>query len=496
MVRKPMQLIRLPVPYPVRKLKSSLIVDGTEVKSDAIRMTYTDMVTTGTSFVEAVLRNDGTYSDLWAGGEKVELYADFVNGTTQKFEGYLIAPDPIMTKFPQVKIFAQDYGVEAQRLKITRAPGTETDIGEIAKSLITDKQAEGYLVGHTTNNINVNTGFTANPSWSGVPLWQCIKDLALKYGRNQYDFNCDFSKDWNFFKKGSRLSDAYPVFYGGNIRTVPKVNDGIRKKINSVVVHGAKQEGVPVYASAEDIPDQKNIFAMDDIIRNTGLTTYDQCKSEADTILAVKKLTGKNGTVVINGEIGMQAGFKYFFSHPFIPLHGYYVVSEIKHVVMGTYSSSLKFYEVLPLRSGSIAIFERIKEREDMERDIENKYDMKDTITETFETDISGTYTNVEVSSSRLVLQSGKTTGTWISPTLDLDYNAKSVHLLVNGSNYEISEIYASSDSGKEGTWELVQPNEKGNLTTKLNGLRLKIDLKSDANHLNPSIESVSLGCR
>lgn len=485
------RIMRLPIPYEPKKLHTSLTIGGTEVKNDVVRITYHDIVTTGTSYIEAIIRDDGTYTDAWSGGEIVKFCADFTDGTTQKFEGYLIVVEPRMERYPQIRVYAQDYGVAALRRTVTKVIETDTDIGEIAKSVI-----EENLSGYTTTNINTSTGTTAKPSWQNTKIWQVLKDLALKYGQNGYDFWCDYSKDWHFEAKGATVTDSYPIFYAGNILGLPRVEKGIANKRNRVTVYGKSVEGSPIFATSEDKSDQSAFFLMDEVVKNTNLTTYGRCKDEADVILASKKVTGMKGKVVMTGEIRLSAGDRTFISHPFVPIHGYYTISDIKHVVDRSFTSTVRFYEILPTTPGVIGIFERMHEREETDRGVDNTHGMLDCIVETFENKLNGSYTSVDVSNSRLILDGGATSGTWISPTLDVDYNATQAYLIVNGSNYEISEFYVSSVGGTTGTWERIYPVTLLNLITKSDRLRLKIILKSDTDHPNPSIESVHVGCK
>jgi len=487
---KKTKIARLPIPYEARKLSADLKIGGTSVKNNVVSITYMDMATSGTSYIDAILRNDGTYTDLWSGGEIVKFYADFTDGTTQKFEGFLITIEPRIDAYPQIRIYAQDYGIEAQKIKITRIIEADTDIGEIFQILVAEN------LGHTSTNVTTDTGYTAKPSWKNVSLWQCFKDLAVKYGRNLFDFYCDFSKDWHFTKKGVIKNDSYPITYGNNILRTPRVQDGITDRKNKVIVYGATEERAPVYATSQNKTDQTTLFVMEEKIRNFNLTTYDQCKDEADSILATKLISGKSGEVVITGEIGIKAGEQVFISHPFVPVHGFFSVDSVRHDIGRSYTSTVKFSEALPMSPGVMAIFEQIKTKDEQEPDIENKQGMLDCIKETFENALFGSYSNVEVSNSRLVLTSGQTIGTWISPNLSLDYNATQAYLIINGSDYELSEFYASSNAGASGSWERIYPATLLTLATKSDTARLKIVLKSDSDRPNPSVESVSLGIK
>ena len=487
--------VRVYIPRPTRKITGSVTIDGTAETDYVTGFEVTNRVTTGMSQARVKLSNHTKrFSSKYSGGEEIQINADFVDGSAVLFKGRVIMPKPSFDRMPVLEVECNDYSVEVAKRRVTEKYTTATDIGQIAADLISE-----YAPNFTSTNVNTSTGITATPIWQEKKLWECLKELAVYYGNNGYDFYCDGDKDWHFYAKGTRQVEDYSLVWGQNISRV-KMDNTFIEKINRIKVIGKSLNGQTLMATKEDVTDQQktNSWIMEDVIRDTNLTTISEVKNKASAILTARKNAGRNGTVFTKaGEIAIKAGYQTFISDPYNNLNAWYNISEVKHVLTGNgFTTEVKFYQYVPTDLSFTEVVSRSTKRDQEMMELDNEYGMTQSFPMDFDdssnidSDLSDD--NVISLNGRLVLGYG-TVGKFVSISETAEADVTECVLQVNGANYEACIFSVSAKNGASGTWESVTPNSKHTFTNSGKKLRVRIIMNDTDNRTNPSFSGVGL---
>jgi hypothetical protein len=478
------------IPKPSRKAFGVFTVDGVEVQEDCAKTSLIFRVTDGAS--EAVLKvnnSSNKYSKRFTGGEDVVIKMDYVDGSTDFFKGWVVIPKPKFDRVPFVELTCYDYGYAAVRKKdVTKKYTISTDIGQIFKELV-----EEFLPGFTTAGVNTSTGIIATPIWQFKSLWDCFKELATIHPAEtgkQFDFYCSTEKDWQFYERGTRTSNADALVFGQNISKT-SIDETFIKKANRIVVIGNSIKG-QLNMHTVDAADQTP-FVMSEVIRNTNLTTHDEVVNYAVNELANRNNIGTNGTVTTkSGELNILAGYRHWIFDPYNGLNDYYNISEVKHEIESQLITTVKFYEYHRSNLNTEQILNDTVSNTQSNINVENEFNMEKSFILTFDNNSqidSDSDSNVGVANGRLVLTSG-TTGTFISTDETASSNVSSFVLRVNGSGYDTATFYVSLNDG--GDYQAITPNVKydsSNFTKPMGtGIKVKIDMVAST-----SIESMGV---
>ena len=485
------------VTYPVRifpkiergKLVGSITIDGIEVNT---RMFSCEIVRRATVGIDtatiSVVNNNNEFTESWEGGETVIIKADFSAGTTKIFEGYATNIKPSFNKFPSIDILCSGYGIRAFNNPVFKKYTTSTDLGQIFEDLIST-----YLPAFTTTNVTNPVGVTATPVWQGKDLFACLKDIATVYGSNNYDFFCDFNKDWHFFSKGSNShgpTSQIAIVYGQNHR-VTNLDDPFIKKRNKVTVIGKNFKGQVIMATKKDQSDIDKYWEMATIIRDTNLTTQDAVDNAASYHLSNLTTPGRSGNVTSAGLPGLLPGYNIMIFDPINKMNGYFTVSEVKHFMSRDFSTTSTIHEQLPRDMKLVELFGRMIEKDQQNMDIDNDDGMENSFVVTFDDssqiDAASTSSNVGISNGRLVLTSG-VAGNAVTTAVTAGSNITSIVLDINGSGYESCSFQVSVDNGN--TWEDVTLRTLKTVSGVGKKLKYKILLKATPER-SPGIESV-----
>ena len=273
-------------PKPTTRITASVLINGAEMKNELIEGVVKRSVSKYMSEFECRIRNpEGVNTANIQLGHVVKVYADFSNGTTQIFEG-TVQSIRFINIPPYIIIIANGYEADALNRTINRKYDVPTPIYQIFNDLV------GFLTGHTTTNVSQanEMGNSVIVSWSGKSVWGAMQDLMMLTGNN-FDFYCDFSKDWHVFRKGSikRLTEG--VIFGRTLKEIT-AEDNVTDASNSVTVQGAPLEGFQIMYTK---PTGYGSSAGDMIIKDTNLTTYEAVKAKAEQLAIVRSTTEKKG---------------------------------------------------------------------------------------------------------------------------------------------------------------------------------------------------------
>lgn len=471
------------------KLTGSITIDDEEIKTRVVSIEVIRRCTVGTASAKIILANiDQQYSDKWSGGETIIIKADFVSGTTRIFEGHITNIKESFDRAPQLEINCNDYGIQSFNNPVYKKYDTATDIGTIADEIISE-----YLTTHTRGNINTSTGVTATPTWQGKDLWMCLKDLAVKYGNNNYDFYCDYDKDWHFFQKGTLehgIASKLAIVFGQNHRRTSLENPFLDKR-NKITVIGATIDGVPLIATKKDQTDINTYWEMTEIIKDTNLITQTQVNNMATLQLANKTDVGRSGKVLADGLPGLLPGYKVMIFDPNNNMNGFFVISEIIHRINPNFTTEVAVHEQISKEETMIDFMNTIIDSKQETLELDNEYGMENTYTFTFDDDTDLTHTGTETKNSKLMLQPGNTTGTVITDMTTANEDITYVVMKVNGTDIDASEFFVSINNGL--SYEAVPVNERHTLDVTGKHLKVKIILNTSTTAANPQIDSMSV---
>uniref|UniRef100_A0A6M3JR47 YqbQ/XkdQ domain-containing protein n=1 Tax=viral metagenome TaxID=1070528 RepID=A0A6M3JR47_9ZZZZ len=474
----------------------SVTINGEEVKARMTRLEVNRRVTVGIDTAKITLANlKQQYGGKWSGGETAIVLLDYSGGTTKIFEGYVLPITDGFDRYPSIEISCSGYGVEAFKNPVYKRYTTATDIGQIAKELI-----EEYLPAHTTTNINTSTGVTATPVWQGKDLWHCLYDLAVTEGDNNYDFCCDFDKDWHFFVKGSRVHDSasgVAVVYGQNHRKT-RMNSIFDSKYNKITVVGQDKSGQKIKYTWEDSGDISDYWKMAKVVRNTNLTTLAEVKAEAEKQVAIQKDVGRSGKVISDGVPGLLPGYKVMVYDPHNQMNDYFVASEAKHTLASNnFETETNIHEHVPKYEAILEAVGAIKDNEQKSLSLDDEHGLENSFPvffdDTSQMDTSLTSSNVTVSNGRLTLASGES-GTFVSVLETARGNVTKGLIKVNGSDIEDCTFQVSINNYVNS--KTMTPRTLYDFDGSDGRIRVIIILQKTADRRNPSIESVGLEYR
>jgi len=341
------------------RLATSVTIAGTEYKSKVMSCKVHGYATTSAGFAEVMILNQsGAYSTTFNVGDVIKIYADYASGTTQIFEGKIQAPSLDSMPFPAINITALDYAGDALKKMVSKVYTTPTDAGQVFVDLITD-----YLVplGHTAtstvqagyargNGIVTNTGYLITPTWQNKPLLECLKDLVGETEEN-YTFNCDFTKSWQFFEKGAVYNTVDAIVHGGNLlpRTFKWTKDRT-DTYNKVTIIGASINGVPLTATA-------GTGDLELIRQDTNISDWSTLHTKAQSVLNTLQTDEFKGEAKCSIMSTLQPGDSIYVFNPDYNIQEEEYVTEYIHEFGQKGISTYVFFQEKGRRTEGIASF-------------------------------------------------------------------------------------------------------------------------------------------
>ena len=475
----------MPRPY-VPNIKVEVIKDGvaTDVTSDVISSEFRKMATIGIGDFRIKLNNAaGQYSNTWAGGETVRMYANNnADATTERFEGILDYPKDTFTQSGQV-LDLEGRHISASATEVFVTASYDADTADVIIKDIIDT----FLTDYTYANVNT---FTANISvrWSNKPLWECVKELAHLAGADVY---VDDDKDFHMFDENSIFNDAEAVVEGAMPVTLTDFGKDTYFKKTKVRVAGDDGEGIPVLRTATiaGSGDTREIFEKDASV-NTYQEATDRAQALADR--HAESTLPPQGRAKSYILYTLQPGDNIWISVPRQRVHGVYKVTEFKHIFGrdGLWTEALLEREMV---GTSQLIRDRIKKEHEVTI-IDNPNRMEHSYNFPFNDDsnISSSETsNVGTSNGALKLIGGNTSGTMVSNTRTADNNITSVELRIVGADMEASTFEFSVDNGA--SYQSITKNTATTPSATGNQLKIKVNMASNTANPTPILESLGV---
>lgn len=422
-----------------------------------------------------------TYTNVWDGNEIFRYYKDYASeATTLRFRG---RTEKVSKRENKIVVTGRSESLKLMNITVTK------QYLDVECSLILKDLVSSYGTGFTTNNVNVSSeSLTVN--WYQKPFWDCVAELCQAAG---FECRIDSDLDFNFFQSGSRLNLAEGIVHDFNLVEIGDFANDLSLIRNRIIVYGAQQGGIQAIYTAEDTASQVTYGVKEEIINDDNITDYTQVKEYANFLLANKKdppVVGDAKCILLSS---IQPGESIKISSPANGIHpsDYKIISykdELKIEGGGVFTTTVKINK----ESKTVShIFKKIIEDANKSKDVSaNLYEMRFSYPFTFDTD-SGTHFNTEITNGVLKLQSGQTSGYWISPVLTLASNITRCFPIAIGNTLTAMQFEVSGVGGDGNIWETLSYNTRQDMASNNQGrkLRLRITIGSTSTQ----VDSISL---
>jgi len=419
------------------------------------------------------------YTDVYSGGEIVEIFMDYNDGTTRIFKGIVdkVGYNKTEEGFMTVTLSGRHYAEKLLAITVTQQY-TNTEASEILKDLF-DK----YTSEFTYNNVNT-TSVSLTVNWYQKPFWDCVVELCNAVN---FDAYIDDDLDCHFFESGSIENTTEAIVHDDNLLSVDGFGKDNTEVANRVIVYGQNIEDLPLIAFAEDETAQNALFIKEKIITDNNITTMTQAQERAEKELErLKESINRGDVTAYPGLPLLNPGEKIMISDPIDGLTGYYKVISFNHSFSETGLTTKVTIEREKITAGKL-FKERISTEQNI-ADISNPFEMRYSWNFTFDDDSQiETHDDTETREGFLVVVQNKAKGiaTTISKTTPI--NVTQVQLKVKGNNIIGTTYLISADNGLN--WTTIIPDAKETIGSPGNSLKLKIKL----NNSSTEIDSIAI---
>lgn len=432
-----------------------------------------------------LFNNDGKWSNKFAGGENVQVFADYTNT--------LGTPSLIFKGKIDQKYFDMQNGEITLMLTCRQTPQfedktilrsfTATDAGTAASTIISENYS-GIV--NTTNLTTIGTTVTLDFNHdTGSSAMNKIVDAI------QYYWYIDESDNLNMPAPNSQVNTTERVGLGTNVIAVSQLGKDTKDIKNRAYVYGlSSQSNSDIYylQTREDSASQTQFWIKDSVTSDTSIKNGDNAGNLATKSLVTTTLT-KGQITIVGGLLTLQVGQLIDVQLPYMELQGKISVADFRH---SWNNQGLNTTISISQTQDNLArLFrERIKVDNAL-RDIRNKNSMKISTFFDFTTGAdTSSQTNTQLTGGTIQLTSGSSNGIWLCALKTLNATATSFELRVDGADIGTTTYQVSLDGGV--TFATILPSV---VTTSLSGkqLQVKITMVSDTNNVTPIIRALSV---
>jgi len=457
--------------------------DGTvtDITSSLSRCVVEDRVTDGIGGFELDIWDPNeTYAHTWVGNEIFRYYKDYeAEAVTLRFRGRTEKPSK---RGNRLNVRGRREDVRVQGVKVTKNY-ENMECGVILKDLVST-----YATDFTSTNVGVSTT-SLTISWYEKPFWDCIKELCEAAGFECY---ADAQLDFHYFESGTMLNTGEGIVHDFNLLSVGDFTPDLTQVRNKVKVYGALVKGVQeLYTTSQTSGaySLENFGERVEIINDKNITSYAQAQEMADYVLSNKQTPPVTGSVVSATLLAtLKPGDSIRLSSPQndIEPDDYVIPSFKDDINVGGRRITTTVSVNKKPRTMTNILKDRI-EQENRSKDTSgNPEGMDYSLNFTFDED-SGTHTSTEVVDGVLKLQSGESTGTWVSPNRTLSGDLSEVYLIMNGETLTSAVVSVSQDNGT--TYTTVGNRGKQVISASGQNIRVKVVLSS----ADTQVESLSV---
>jgi len=470
----------IPIPY-TPKFKVEIIHGTTTTdvtqrvrRGEFIRRTF--MLGIG-QFALKLGNPENIYSGLIESGDTVRFYADYNDGSTQKFEGIIdvIRRD---NKGNYLEIEGRHIGY-----MITEKWISKIYSAQYAYSIFTDI-ISNHFTGYTTTNVSTSVNTSITKSLDSQQVLKIFQDICVLANADGY---IDDDLDVHLFPENSIFNPNFAIVTDNVLKLTGFGVDNYENRTKLTVI-GMDNEGLPIlYTSGTGERCEKPIF-------NTNITNITDAKDIGDAKLADIQSETPSARVLCYGMLYVNPGDNIMVSVPRQEIHGGYKIIEIKDFV-GTEVKSWKSECIVEKKRVGISeiVESRIRKEYEIVK-LNNPNNLEYSFNLTFD-DSSNieSNTNTEISQGRLQLSSGFSTGEMVTINhVSLSGNdITEIELKIVGEDLSSSTFEISTDGGV--VYDVATKNTLYNPSGNGKYLKVKVTLNSDSSNPNPLLESMAI---
>ncbi len=427
------------------------------------------------SFKFNLENSTGQFSDLFSGGETVQIYLDFASATTKRFEGVLERVENVQDDSGYVlKCEGTHLTGKLLDITVTESYSGNTLVHNILKDII-DK----YLSGQGFTDANVSS-FSELPTiqWQNKPFWDCVADLCTIAEADCY---VDDNKDFHFFAKNSITTTTEAAVWNDTLISIEGIGSDTVEVRNKVIVYGKDDDGNVIIYTASDSSSQTTYGIKEKIIRDEDIKTYAQAKERGDAELALLKEKENSGKVTSWILPSLQPGEKFYVISPLQKIHLAYRGVQVTHKL----PDEITEVDIEKTKSLPKLFKDRIKKEMALEA-VENinkmDYSYNFPFSDYSNIDTGASTSNIRVADGFLSLSSG-TTGTMISNARETDFDITLVEIRTKGEAYSDAVFYVRANDGD--AWQTISLNTPASLDVSGNRLALKVSINSASTRID-----------
>lgn len=452
------------IPRP-KNTRYSIEIDGTDVTSDMISSEFTSaLIGDDAQCKVTLIDSDGDYADTYVGGETIELFLDFSDGTTSVWKGTLEAPKKKFAEAYLIELVGSLFQNDLLDVTVTESYDGSTTVDAILKDLV-----DTYLSGFTYSNVDT---FTVAPviNWDNKPFWDCILDLTE---RSSSDCYVDSDKDFHMFSQNSKEITEDAIVWNDTLLEIEKFGIDTVDIKNRIIVYGETEGGLQIVYQADDTDSQTTYGIKEKVIKESSAKTYAQAQDLAEAELSLNKTTSEKGIFRCIVLPDVFPGGTIWITDPVQKVNGQFRIIQFTH--------SLPSEQTKVVISKDATIPSLFKDRRKVElqlQKITNPFKMTNSYNFAFDNldNMDSTLSsNIAVAESNLKVSSG-TTGTMISQLRSASTNITFVHLKVIGDALSGTTYWISTDNGD--TYKQVELETKTSVPAGIS-LRVKVKLNS-----------------
>lgn len=459
---------------PVRSIKSSCTIDGTDVSEFIISGNFPHGLISEELVNDITLDNSGEDFDFSI-GDIIIFKMDFSDGSTTQFEGEIEEiRKAIEDGVFKLKIKGAHYTARLLDVMVTEEY-SEATLSDIRKDLI-----DTYLTGFTYTNIEENSTST-DIKFVNKPLLDCLIALDIEGDEDTY---VDFDKNFHTFKRESKTNLNIHFTDDDSIISLSGLGKDSAEVRNKVQVIG-DAGGLPVIHTSADSSSETTYRSKESVITDTSIDDEDKAGSLADAEKTQLKDPKVQGSITSLFWAGINPADMAYIISPTHKIHGLY------RIVKFIFKIPDEQMEVFFNQERSIPkLFkDRIKKEQGQEA-IVNPHKMTHSFNFTFDNEDkidSASSTRYTVTEGIIKWDGSGENAVVISIAKETPITVNSIHILAKGETLTGATYFVQADSGAE--FEEVSLDTLTTITNTGTELKLKIIISN----ADTQIDSVAL---
>src|SRR3990167_4447289 len=400
-----------------RRYNYKVLIDSLDVTDDVITGEFISGIVGVETICNVSLTDpNGTYADLYSGGEEVEFRCDLADASATYWKGTLERPTKKFGETFTLELVGSHFQSNLLDITVTKEYTGNKTCDAILKELV-----DTFLSGYTYVNVTAST-ISPTIRWNNKPLYDCIIDLCDLAG---FDCYVDNSKDFHFFLRESIENTREGVVWNDTLLSISELGADNIDLRNRIIVYGEDEKGLPIIYRTDDAASQTKYGVKEKIVKDSSIKTYARAVEFGDTILADEKEKTQRGqfnclllTDINPGDmiwaVEQTQGINQTFR----------MIKFITRIPDLTTSVVVSKEKTIPL------LFKERKLAELAGENVTNPHSMTNSYNFTFDDSSqidSSLSTSVEVSSGNLSTSGVSTSGTMVSIKRDADFTITKV---------------------------------------------------------------------